>query len=423
MRRVVVTGMGAVSPLGCKIDNIWQNLLGGKSGIRLIDDLELKDIPVKIAGRVVFGNGENEFNPERYLQSKELRRHDKFILYGIAAGCDALEDAGWNPQNESDYEQERSGILMGSGFGGLQTVFDMALSFEESGMKKLSPFLIPASLINMISGNLSIRYKLKGPNLACVTACSTGNHAIGEAARLIADDDADVMVAGGAESVVNALGLAGFAKMRAITADFNDNPEKASRPWDKQRSGFVMSEGAAALVLEEYEHAKARGAKIYAEIAGYGMSGDAYHITAPSGDGAMRAMKKALQKASACGIKLEDIDYINAHGTSTPLGDISEVAAVKELFGKRAYELSMSSTKSATGHLLGAAGALEAIFTILAVYNQICPPTLNLEEAAEETDGLDLVPLKAKKRPINAAMSNSFGFGGTNSSVIIKKYE
>ncbi len=423
MRRVVVTGMGAVSPLGCKIDTIWQNLLAGKSGIRKIDDSNLKDIPVKIAGTVVYGDGENDFNPERYLQAKELKRHDKFILYGIAAGCDALDDAGWNPQNESEAEQERSGILMGSGFGGLQTVYDMALSFEESGMRRLSPFLIPASLINMISGNLSIRYALKGPNLACVTACSTGNHAIGEAARLIADNDADVMVAGGSESVVNALGLAGFAKMRAITADFNDAPEKASRPWDKKRSGFVMSEGAAALVLEEYEHAKARGAKIYAEIAGYGMSGDAYHITAPSGNGAMRAMKKALQKASACGVTLEDIDYINAHGTSTPLGDISEANAVKELFGQRTSELSMSSTKSATGHLLGAAGALEAIFTILAVRHQICPPTLNLEDPTEEVDGLDLVPLYAKKRSINAAMSNSFGFGGTNSSVIIKRYE
>lgn len=423
MRRVVVTGLGAVSPLGCKIETIWKHLLDGKSGIRQIDGFDLKDIPVTIAGIVPWGEEENQFNPHKYVLPKDVKRHDRFVLYGMAAGSDALEDSGWLIDDKAEVEKERAGILVGSGFGGLQTVYDMALSFEESGMKRLSPFLIPASLINMISGNLSIKYGLKGPNLACVTACSTGNHAIGEAARIIADNDADLMVAGGAESVINALGLAGFAKMRAITPDFNDMPEKASRPWDKKRSGFVMSEGAAALVLEEAEHAKARGAKIYGEIAGYGISGDAHHITAPSGDGALRAMKMALKKAALQGLSLTDIGYINAHGTSTPLGDISEASAVKELFGESVSLVSMSSTKSATGHLLGAAGALEAIFSLLAVRDQVCPPTLNLEDPADEVADMDLVALQAKRRPIKAAMSNSFGFGGTNSCLIVKKFE
>ena len=423
MRRVVVTGIGMISPLGCKTEKVWTDILSGKSGIKKISDDDLKDIPVKIAGLVDWGDDDNMFNPVRYMPFKEVKRHDRFLLYGIGAGSEALEDAGWNIEKVSEEEQERAGILMGSGFGGLQTVHEMALSFNESGMKKLSPFLIPASLINMIAGNLSIKYGLKGPNLACVTACSTGNHAIGEASRLIADGDADIMLAGGAEAVVNPLGLAGFAKMRAITAEFNDEPEKASRPWDKKRSGFVMSEGAAALVLEELEHAKARGAKIYAEIAGYGMSSDAYHITAPSGEGAFRAMKTAVNKAKLNGVELTDINYINAHGTSTPLGDISEISAVKKLFGDEIKNISMSSTKSATGHMLGAAGAIEAIFSILAIRDQICPPTINLEDIDDEAKGIDLVPLKAKKRKINAVMSNSFGFGGTNSCMIIKKYE
>ena len=423
MRRVVVTGIGMISPLGCKTEKVWTDILSGKSGIKKISDDDLKDIPVKIAGMVDWGDDDNMFNPVRYMPFKEVKRHDRFLLYGIGAGSEAIEDAGWNIEKVSEEEQERAGILMGSGFGGLQTVHEMALSFNESGMKKLSPFLIPASLINMIAGNLSIKYGLKGPNLACVTACSTGNHAIGEASRLIADGDADIMLAGGAEAVVNPLGLAGFAKMRAITAEFNDEPEKASRPWDKRRSGFVMSEGAAALVLEELEHAKARGAKIYAEIAGYGMSSDAYHITAPSGEGAFRAMKTAVNKAKLNGVELTDINYINAHGTSTPLGDISEISAVKKLFGDEIKNISMSSTKSATGHMLGAAGAIEAIFSILAIRDQICPPTINLEDIDDEAKGIDLVPLKAKKRKINAVMSNSFGFGGTNSCMIIKKYE
>lgn len=423
MRRVVITGIGLVSPLGCNVEKVWQNILSGKSGIKKISGDNLKDIPVRIAGMVEWGEDNNMFDPTRYMQAKEVKRHDKFLLYGIAAGSEALIDAGWDKDALSEEEKERAGILMGSGFGGLQTVHDMALSFEESGMKRLSPFLIPASLINMIAGNLSIKYGLKGPNLACVTACSTGNHAIGEASRLIADGDADIMLAGGAEAVVNALGLAGFSKMRAITAEFNDEPEKASRPWDKKRSGFVMSEGAAALVLEELEHAKKRGAKIYAEIAGYGMSSDAYHITAPSGDGALRAMKTAVNKAKKTGITLDDIDYINAHGTSTPLGDISEINAVKELFKENIENISMSSTKSATGHMLGAAGAIEAIFSTLALRDQICPPTINLEDIDDAARGIDLVPLKAKKKNIKAVMSNSFGFGGTNSCMIIKKYE
>lgn len=423
MRRIVVTGMGLVSPLGCQKELVWQKLLAGESGIRKIENLDLKDIPVKIAGSVKWGEEEDCFNPLKYFEPKELKRHDKFVLYGMAAGGDALRDAGWNPDIASEEEKQRTGILMGSGFGGLQTLYETAMSFEESGMKKLSPFFIPACLINMTAGDLSIKYQIKGPNLANVTACSTGNHAIGEAARIIADNDADMMLAGGAESVINVLALSGFAKMRAITADFNDQPEKASRPWDKKRSGFVMSEGAAALVLEELEHAKKRGAKIYAEVAGYGLSADAYHITAPSGDGALRAMKMAVAKANRLGIGLEEIDYINAHGTSTPLGDISEANAVRELFGSRVHNVSMSSTKSSTGHLLGAAGAIEAIFSILAIRDQICPPTINLDDPADEVAGLDLVALKPKSRVIRAAMSNSFGFGGTNSCLIVKKYE
>lgn len=423
MRRVVVTGMGIVSPLGCQIESVWQSLLSGISGIKKIEDIDLKDIPVKIAGRISWGDLPNQFNPENYIPFKEIKRHDNFILYGLAAGSDALEDAGWNKETFSVQDKERIGVLIGSGFGALQTVYDATKSFEESGMRRFSPFLIPSSLINLISGNLSIKYDLRGPNLACVSACSTGNHAIGEAARMITVGDADMMVAGGAEAAITPLGLGGFAKMRAITADFNDEPEKASRPWDKRRSGFVMSEGAGALVLEELEHAKARGAHIYAEVVGYGVSGDAYHITAPSGDGAMRSMRAALAKAEILDVKPENIDYINAHGTSTPLGDISEALAVKELFGNLTSNISMSSTKSATGHMLGAAGAVEAIFSILAIRDQICPPTLNLEDPADEVADMDLVPLQAKKRTINAVMSNSFGFGGTNSSLIIKKYQ
>ena len=316
-----------------------------------------------------------------------------------------------------------SSAPVGSGIGGLQVIYDNSISFHENGIKKISPFFIPSCLINLVSGNLSIKYGLKGPNHACVTACSTGTHAIGDAARMIAMGDADMMLAGGAESAVNVLGLSGFARMKAITSDFNDCPEKASRPWDKNRSGFVMGEGSGAVVLEELEHAKARGAKIYAEVVGYGMSGDAYHITAPSGDGAYRAMKMAADHAKENGVELSDIGYINAHGTSTPAGDVGEALAVKRLFGDEGIKhVSMSSTKSSIGHLLGAAGAVEAVYTIKAINEQTCPPTLNLENPADELADFDLVPLKAKKREIKAAMSNSFGFGGTNSSVIFKKF-
>ena len=421
MRRVVITGLGVVSPLGRGVEHNWKRLLNGESGITKIEDIDLKDIPVRIAGRVPWGEGEGEFNPDSVLPPKDQKKNDRFILYGLAAGSDAIRDAGYVPETEE--EKNRFGVMMGSGIGGLETIYENSLSFNESGIKRISPFFIPASLINLISGNLSIMFGLKGPNHACVTACSTGTHAIGDAARIIAMNDADVMVAGGAESAVNVLGLAGFARMRAVTSEFNDEPEKASRPWDKHRSGFVMGEGSGAVVLEELEHAKKRGAKIYAEVVGYGMSGDAYHITAPSGDGAYRAMKMAADHAREHGVELKDINYINAHGTSTPAGDVGEALAVKRLFGDDIKYVSMSSTKSAIGHLLGAAGAVEAVYTVLALRDQICPPTLNLEEVEDEVADMDLVPLKAKKKAIKAAMSNSFGFGGTNSSLVLKKFE
>lgn len=424
MRRVVVTGLGVLSPLGRGVEHNWKSILAGKSGIKNVTGVDLKDIPVTIAGQVPWGDGEGEFNPDSVMAPKDQKKNDKFILYGMAAGSDALEDAGWNPENVSEEEKYRAGVMMGSGIGGLQTIYENSVSFNENGMKRISPFFIPSCLINLISGNLSIKFGLKGPNHACVTACSTGTHAIGDAAAMIARGDADLMLAGGAESAVNVLGLSGFARMKAITSDFNDAPEKASRPWDKDRSGFVMGEGAGAVVLEELEHAKKRGAKIYAEVVGYGMSGDAYHITAPSGDGAYRAMKMAADHAAEHGVKLSDIGYINAHGTSTPAGDVGEALAVKRLFGDEGIKhVSMSSTKSSIGHLLGAAGAVEAVYSILALRDQICPPTLNLENPADELADFDLVPLKAKKREIKVVMSNSFGFGGTNSSLVLKQYK
>ena len=423
MRRVVVTGLGIVSPFGRGVDYNWKCLLEGKSGIRKIQGIELKDIPVQIAGQVPTGEGEHEFNPDTVMPPKDQKKNDRFILYGMAAGGDAIADCGWDYENASEEEKCRFGVMMGSGIGGLDVIYENSVSFHENGMKRISPFFIPSCLINLVSGNLSIKYGLKGPNHACVTACSTGTHAIGDAANIIMRGDADMMLAGGAESAVNVLGLCGFARMKAITSAFNDAPEKASRPWDKDRSGFVMGEGSGALVLEELEHAKARGAKIYAEVVGYGMSGDAYHITAPSGDGAYRAMKMAVEHAKEHGVELKDINYINAHGTSTPAGDVGEALAVKRLFGDDMKYVSMSSTKSAVGHLLGAAGAVEAVFTIKALQDQICPPTLNLENPADEIKDMDLVPLKAKKKAIKAAMSNSFGFGGTNSSLIMKVYE
>ena len=424
MRRVVVTGLGVLSPLGRGVEYNWKCLLEGKSGIRTIQGIDLKDIPVTIAGQVPWGDGEFDFNPDTVMAPKDQKKNDKFILYGMAAGDDAIKDAGWDVETASEEDKNRFGVMMGSGIGGLQVIYDNSISFYENGIKKISPFFIPSCLINLVSGNLSIKHGLKGPNHACVTACSTGTHAIGDAAAMIARGDADMMLAGGAESAVNVLGLSGFARMKAITAEFNDEPEKASRPWDKNRSGFVMGEGAGALVLEELEHAKSRGAKIYAEVVGYGMSGDAYHITAPSGDGAYRAMKMAADHAKENGVELSDIGFINAHGTSTPAGDVGEALAVKRLFGDEGVKnVSMSSTKSSVGHLLGAAGAVEAVYTIKALNEQVCPPTLNLENPADELADFDLVPLKPKKREIKAAMSNSFGFGGTNSSLILKKYE
>lgn len=422
MRRVVVTGMGMLSPFGRGVEYNWNNIVAGKSAIRKIENLELYDEPVKIAGQVPFGKEAGQFDPDTVMEPKEQRRVDKFILFGLAAGVDAMEDSGWKPADDED--SYRAGVMMGSGIGGLNTIYEnSALINENKSIHKVSPFFIPSCLINMISGHLSIRFALKGPNHACVTACSTGTHAIGDAAAMIARGDADLMLAGGAESAVNILGLSGFARMKAITSEFNDAPEKASRPWDQGRSGFVMGEGAGALVLEELEHARKRGAKIYAELVGYGMSGDAYHITAPSGDGAYRAMKMAVGHAAEHGVKIEDIGYVNAHGTSTPAGDVGEAMAVARLFGDNIKNVSMSSTKSAIGHLLGAAGAVEAVLTIKAINEQTCPPTLNLENPAPEVAEMDLVPLKAKKREIKAAMSNSFGFGGTNSSVVFKKFE
>ncbi|MFO1037397.1 MAG: beta-ketoacyl-ACP synthase II [Geminicoccaceae bacterium] len=416
MRRVVVTGLGLVTPLGCGTETVWSRLTSGQSGVKAITQFDVSDLPAKVAGMVPRGEGEGDFHPTRVIEAKELRRNDDFIIYGIAAAVDAVEDSGWKPETED--ERYRTGVLIGSGIGGLQTIAENSLILEKSGPRKISPFFIPASLINLASGQVSIRYGFKGPNHAVVTACSTGAHAIGDAARLIALDDADVMVAGGCEAAVCRLGMAGFAAARALSTGYNETPERASRPWDKGRDGFVMGEGSGVVVLEEYEHAKRRGAKIYAEVKGYGLSGDAYHVTAPTpdGDGGYRSMKMALKRA---GLQPSDIDYVNAHGTSTPLGDEIELGAVKRLFGNAAATISMSSTKSAIGHLLGAAGSVEAIFSILAIRDQIVPPTLNLEDPSEECEGVDLVPKVAKKRQVRAALSNSFGFGGTNATLVL----
>ena len=415
MRRVVVTGLGMVTPLASGVEPSWTKLLAGESGIRPIETFDVSDLPAKIGGMVPRGDGPGLFRPTDYVEAKELRRNDDFIVYGIAAAVQAVEDSGWKP--EAEEARCRTGVLLGSGIGGLNTIADTTLVLEKGGPRRVSPFFIPAALINLASGQVSIRYGFKGPNHAVVTACSTGAHAIGDAARLIALDDADVMVAGGCEAALGRIGMAGFAAARALSTGFNETPEKASRPWDKDRDGFVMAEGAGAVILEEYEHAKRRGAKIYAEVKGYGLSGDAYHITAPSpqGDGGFRSMQAALKRA---GLSPGDIDYINAHGTSTPLGDEIELGAVKRLFGNAVAKLSMSSTKSAIGHLLGAAGAVEAIFCILAIRDQIVPPTLNLDNPSEGCGDVDLVPHKAKEREVRAALSNSFGFGGTNASVI-----
>jgi 3-oxoacyl-[acyl-carrier-protein] synthase II len=398
----------------------WERLVAGQSGIGAIQSFDVSDLPCKIAGQVLYGEAaDGGFNPVDYVEAKDLRKNDRFIIFGIAAGQQAVEDSGWVPGDE--YEQERTGVMVGSGIGGLETLADGAITVKERGPRRLSPFFIPATLINLVSGQLSIKYGFRGPNHAVVTACSTGAMAIGDAARLIAWDDADVMVAGGAEAAVCRIGVAGFAAARALSTGFNDTPERASRPWDRDRDGFVMGEGAGVVVLEELEHAKKRGAKIYAEVVGYGLSGDAHHVTAPAedGQGAFRAMRNALQRAQ---LDPEDIDYINAHGTSTPLGDEIELGAVKRLFGAHAARLSMSSTKSATGHLLGAAGAVEAIFSILAMNESVVPPTLNLDTPSPACDGMDLVPHQARERTVRAALSNSFGFGGTNASVVFAAY-
>lgn len=423
-RRVVITGIGIVSPLANGREATWERLIAGKSGAGKIDVFDPSDMPCKIAFQVPYvsgrGGGEGDphaFDPEKVLSAKEQRRIDEFILYAIAAADEALEDANWKPETEE--QKERSGVMIGSGIGGLESIYETAVTLHENGPRKVSPFFIPSSLINLASGQVSIRHGLKGPNHSVVTACATGAHAIGDSARLIQYGDADVMVAGGAEAVIGRIGIAGFCAAKAMSTNFNDTPEKASRPYDKDRDGFVMGEGAAVLILEEYEHAKARGAKIYAEVLGYGLTGDAYHITAPAegAEGGYRAMMMALKNAK---IDPTEIDYVNAHGTSTPKGDEGEAGAVERAFGDHAKNLSMSSTKSAVGHLLGAAGAIEAAFCALAIRDQVMPPTLNLDNPSFETV-IDLIPHKAKKGRVRAAMSNSFGFGGTNASLVMRQ--
>ena len=414
MRRVVITGLGMVTPLGDGVDTNWRRLLAAESGIRAIQAFDTSDLATKIAGEVPLGDKANgHFNVDDYMPAKDQRKLDRFIVFALAAAQQAVEDSGWMPQD--DEGQQRTGVMIGSGIGGLSTIYETSVILKERGPRRVSPFFIPSALINLASGQVSIKYGFKGPNHSVVTACATGAHALGDAARLIQLEDADVMVAGGAEAAICRIGIAGFNACKALSTDFNDTPTRASRPWDKARDGFVMGEGAGCVVVEEYEHAKKRGAKIYAEILGYGLSGDAYHITAPSedGDGAFRAMKAALKRAN---LGTDQIDYINAHGTST-MADVIELGAVKRAFGQDVYNLSMSSTKSATGHLLGAAGAIEAIYAIKSLNDQIVPPTLNLDDPAEGCD-IDLVPKQAKQRKVRYALSNSFGFGGTNASLI-----
>jgi len=415
MRRVVVTGLGLVTPLACGVEETWSRLLAGKSGAGPITKFKTDDLATKIACQVPRGDGTNgTFNADHWVDPKEQRRMDDFIIFGLAAAKQAVVDSGWVPKTEE--ERCRTGVLIGSGIGGLPGIEEGAILVETRGPRRLSPFFIPGRLINLISGYASIEHGYKGPNHSVVTACATGAHAIGDAARLIAFDDADLMLAGGAEAAISRLGIAGFNACRALGTAFNDNPEKASRPYDKDRDGFVMGEGAGCVMLEEYGHAKARGAKIYGEVKGYGLSGDAFHITAPSedGDGGFRAMQMALKRS---GLSPSDIDYVNAHGTST-MADFIEAGAVERFLGNAAGKASMSSTKSSIGHLLGAAGAVEAIFCLLAMRDQVVPPTINLENPGQETQ-LDLVPLEAKKREVRAAMSNSFGFGGTNAALIL----
>lgn len=416
MRRVVVTGMGLVTPLGCGVEHTWKALIASKSGLGRITRFDPSESPCQVAGEVPYGTGEGEFNIDDWIPVKEQKKMDIFIHYGLTAAIQAVEDSGWKPETEE--EQQRSGVIIGSGIGGLPAIEEVAMNMNEKGLRRVSPFFIPSCLINLASGHVSIKYGFKGPNHAVVTACSTGAHAIGDAMHIIARGDADVMVAGGTECALCRIGVAGFAAARALSTSYNDTPERASRPWDQGRDGFVMGEGAGVLVLEEYEHAKARGAKIYGEVVGYGLTGDAYHLTAPApnGDGGFRAMQMALKNAK---MNPEEIGYVNAHGTSTPMGDEIEHGAVKRAFGSAAAQLSMSSTKSAIGHLLGAAGSVEAIFSLLAMRDGVLPPTLNLDNPSESCD-LDLIPHKAKEKKVTAVLSNSFGFGGTNASLIFK---
>ncbi|WP_438996058.1 beta-ketoacyl-ACP synthase II [Candidatus Puniceispirillum sp.] len=416
MRRVVVTGMGMVTPLGVGVDHNWSNIIAGNSGISRITNFDVSDISCQIAGQVPGAGVAGGLQMDDFVDPRDQRKQDRFIQLGLVAAIEAVENSGWMPEDRED--QNRTGVMIGSGIGGLDSIVKTNQLMHEKGPRRISPFFIPSALINLISGFVSIRYGFRGPNHAVVTACSTGAHAIGDAARMVMLDDADVMVAGGAEAAVCRIGMAGFAAARALSTSYNDTPELGSRPWDKGRDGFVMGEGAGVVVLEELEHAKARGATIYGEIKGYGLSGDAHHITAPAddGDGGFRAMQAALKRAE---LSPDDIDYVNAHGTSTPLGDVIEARAVARLLGDAVKDISMSSTKSATGHLLGAAGAIEAIFSLKAVQTGEVPPTLNLNDAEDAVADFDLVPLTSKKRTVRNAMSNSFGFGGTNASLIM----
>jgi 3-oxoacyl-[acyl-carrier-protein] synthase II len=417
MRRVVVTGMGIACPLGLGVEHVWRRLIAGESGIGAIQAFDTKDLPCKVAGQIPAGvKAEGGLDLSEWIPVKDVKKMDRFIHLGMVAATQAMEDSGWQPETEED--KCATGVMIGSGIGGLQTIYEASIQVHEGRARRLSPFFIPSALINLVSGHVSIKYGLKGPNHSAVTACATGVHAIGDAARIIMWGDADVMVAGGAEAAVCELGIAGFCASRALSTAFNDEPARASRPWDMERDGFVMGEGSGVLVLEEYEHAKRRGAKIYAEVAGYGMSGDAYHITAPAEghDGAVRSMRAAFRNGR---INPDQVQYVNAHGTSTPLGDDLELEAVENVFGSAAKGLAMSSTKSATGHLLGAAGAVEAIFSILAVRDNVAPPTLNLDEPSRESV-IDRVAKTAQERRIDCALSNSFGFGGTNASVIFR---
>ena len=418
MRRVVVTGLGLLTPLGIGVELNWRRLISGSVGINKINDFEVSDLPCKIAGQIPSIKDDNEggLDLDNWIEPREYKRIDRFIAYGIISAVQAVEDSGWTPKTEN--EKQRTGVILGSGIGGLETIAKTTELLNSKGPRKVSPFFIPSALINLLSGQVSIRYGFKGPNHSVVTACSTGAHAIGDAARIIRYGDADVMVAGGAEAACCRIGMAGFAAARALSTNFNNDPVSSSRPWDQDRDGFVMGEGSGVIILEEKEHAIARGAKIYAEIKGYGLSGDAHHITAPAenGDGGFRAMQTALKDAN---INSSDIDYINAHGTSTPLGDVIELKAIDRLLNHKIENTSVSSTKSATGHLLGAAGAIEAIYSILSIKNQIVPPTNNLITPDKEALGFDLVPIKSKKRNVKNVLSNSFGFGGTNASLVI----